>query len=66
MTSSEDDFSHQSNTNQANQSEHRRMNTQLTPAGIELRLLVTSRDAGAVIGMRKREKKKKTRPLDTI
>ena len=56
MTSSDDDYGQVSNTNAANNISNRRINSNSNnpyPAAsnIEIRLLMTSRDAGAVIGM---------------
>ena len=75
MTSLDDDFGQASNTNNSNpiilannnnpsNNYNRRINSNSsisneTPAGIELHLLMTSRDAGAVIG----EKKESKQPL---
>jgi hypothetical protein len=52
MTSSDDDYGQASNNNNNN---NRRMNSNSnnpysSASGIEIRLLMTSRDAGAVIG----------------
>jgi hypothetical protein len=53
MTSSDDDYGQASNNNNNN---NRRMNSNSnnpysSASGIEIRLLMTSRDAGAVIGL---------------
>lgn len=56
MTSSDDDYGQASNNNNNNNSSNnRRMNSNSnnpysSASGIEIRLLMTSRDAGAVIG----------------
>lgn len=53
MTSSDDDYGQRSNTNpRTGGTYHRRINNDSNPSntGIELRLLVTFRDAGAIIG----------------
>jgi len=52
MTSSDDDYGQRSNTNPRSGTYNRRINHDSNPTntGIELRLLVTFRDAGAIIG----------------
>jgi hypothetical protein len=52
MTSSDDEYGQASNNNNNNRRMNSNSNNPYSPAsGIEIRLLMTSRDAGAVIGL---------------